>query len=188
MIRDRTVKGILTFLYSRPDMLRILQAVEALSLPDCWIGAGFIRNAVWDALSGRPRASSWDDVDVIYFCRSDSHADRDQAIERALRAARPDVQWSVKNQARMHFRNKDRAYTDTEDALRHRAERCTAIAARHVGEAVELLTPFGVEDVLDMLVRPTPAFASKMGIYRSRIEAEGWQRRWPSLLIDYSPP
>jgi uncharacterized protein len=188
MIRDPTAKGILTFIHSRPDMLRILRAVEALGLPDCWIGAGFIRNAVWDTLSGRPRASSWDDVDVIYFCRSDPSADRDQAIENALQAIRPDVKWSVKNQARMHLRNGDRAYSDAEDALRHWVERCTAIAARHVGEAVELLTPFGVEDVLDMLVRPTPAFASKMDIYRSRIEAKGWQRRWPSLLIDFSLP
>jgi hypothetical protein len=186
MINDSD--GIVSFLQNRPDMLRILQAVETLGLPDCWIGAGFIRNAVWDALSGRPQASSWDDVDVIYFCQGDLSADRDQAIEDALQAMRPDVKWSVKNQARMHIRNNDRAYTDTEDALRHWAERCTAIAARRSGHSVELLAPFGVDDLLSMVVRPTPPFASKMDVYRSRVEGKGWQRRWPSLRIDFAPP
>ena len=38
----------------RPALLR---AVAALALPDCWIAAGFVRNAVWDHLAGarRPR-------------------------------------------------------------------------------------------------------------------------------------
>ncbi|WRQ77412.1 nucleotidyltransferase family protein [Pseudomonas saxonica] len=27
--------------------------VRSLNLPDCWIGAGFLRNAVWDYLHGR---------------------------------------------------------------------------------------------------------------------------------------
>src|SRR5690349_16781923 len=36
-----------------------------------------------DALSGWPQASSWDDVDVIYFCQKDQNGNRDQAIEEA---------------------------------------------------------------------------------------------------------
>ena len=150
--------------------------------------AGFIRNAVWDALTRQPDASSWDDVDVIYFCREDLSANRDQAIEDALQAMRPDVKWSVKNQARMHIGNDDRPYTDTEDALRHWPECCTAIAARRADQTIELLAPFGLHDLLSMVVRPTPSFASRMEVYRSRINGKGWQRPWPNLRIDFAPP
>ena len=31
---------IRAFIAWRPDMIRLLQIVEALGLPDCWIGAG----------------------------------------------------------------------------------------------------------------------------------------------------
>ena len=40
------------FILALAEMLRALQAVARLDLPDAWIGAGFIRNAVWDALHG----------------------------------------------------------------------------------------------------------------------------------------
>ena len=47
-----------------------LAAVRSLALPDCWIGAGFVRNAVWNALHAgvkgfHPPPES--DVDVVYF-------------------------------------------------------------------------------------------------------------------------
>lgn len=35
-----------------PWMMQVLQAAETLDLPDWWIGAGFLRNKVWDAIEG----------------------------------------------------------------------------------------------------------------------------------------
>ncbi|MGR3604663.1 nucleotidyltransferase family protein [Sulfitobacter sp.] len=46
---------------------RLLGVVSHLELPDCWIAAGFIRNAVWDALHGRSPQMPNGDVDVICF-------------------------------------------------------------------------------------------------------------------------
>lgn len=39
--------------------------VSELSLPQCYIAAGFVRNLVWDSLHGL--ATPLNDVDVIYF-------------------------------------------------------------------------------------------------------------------------
>ena len=44
-------------------------------------------------------------------------------------------------------------------------ETCTAVAVRSVGCRIELLAPFGVSDLLSLIVSPTPAFADKLGIY-----------------------
>ncbi len=164
-------------------MMAVLRAVEGLGLPDAWAGAGFVRNAVWDRLDGLEAAADVD-VDVVYFDGVDRSAERDVRLEARLGVASPGVRWSVKNQARMHERNGDPAYRDTADAIAHWPERCTAVAARSVGGRVELLAPVGVADLLAGIVRPTPAFAGKLDVYRKRVAAKNWSARWPRLRFE----
>jgi len=55
---------------------------------------------------------------------------------------------------------------------------CTAISVRSVGRRVELLAPFGVDDLLGMIVRPTPAFANKLEVHRARLMLKAWSKSW----------
>lgn len=165
-------------------MMNILRAVEALNLPDCWTGAGFVRNVVWDALHDRPWSPSYSDIDVVYFDADDLSLDQDIRMETKLTASIPDVPWSVRNQARMHRGNGDRPYVDTADALRHWPETCTAVAVRFIASQIELLAPFGISDLVALIVNPTPAFAHKIGAYRTRVAQKQWAKRWPDLRIN----
>ena len=81
----------------------------------------------------------------------------------------------------MHSRNGDPPYRDTADAIRCWPETATAIAARLLGEHVEILAPHGIGDLLGLIVRPTPVFVNKMEIYRARQEQKKWSERWPKL-------
>lgn len=103
----------------RADPLRwhVLDVVRALRLPDSWIGAGFIRNAVWDHLHQRPPSPPSGDVDVIWHDPRRTDPTEDRALETALRLAEPFFTWSVKNQARMHTRNGDAPYASATDAM-----------------------------------------------------------------------
>ena len=168
-------------------MLSALEAVEALSLPDCSVAAGFVRNAVWDALHQRPPRANGSDVDVIFFDATDPSAERDKHIEATLMARLPGLPWSVKNQARMHARNGDAPYADSLDAMRHWPEPCTAIGAGLSAGRIELAAPFGVSDLVNLIVRPTPAFAGKLDIYRERQRSKKWRQRWPGLRILEQP-
>jgi uncharacterized protein len=85
------------------------------------------------------------------------------------------------NQARMHFQNGDPPYADLAEAVRHWPETCTAIAARTLDARIELLAPFGVDDLISLVVQPTPAFANKIEVYRARVARKAWQVRWPKL-------
>jgi uncharacterized protein len=172
---------ISSFVATQPAMMKVLEVVAALNLPDCWVGAGFVRNPVWDALHGRPWSPSYTDIDVVYFDAADIGPKRDEVIEAELRVTSPDAPWSVKNQARMHLQNGDPPYTDTADAMRHWPETCTAVAVRSVGHRVELLAPLGIGDLLSMIVRPTPAFANKLEIYRTRLARKAWSLSWPMV-------
>jgi uncharacterized protein len=104
-----------------------LALVRGLNLPDCWIGAGFVRNAVWDRLHGRNHSPIIGDIDVVWFDPDEASLSKDRALELALAARQPQLNWSVKNQARMHSRNSDRTYVSALDALRHWPETATLL-------------------------------------------------------------
>lgn len=171
----------------RADPVRwhVLGLVEALGLPDCWIGAGFVRNAIWDHLHQRPPAQLISDVDVIWFDPSRADAWEDRRIEDNLRQAAPDISWSVKNQARMHRRNGDARYRSANDAMRHWPETATAVAARRYGEGqCAILAPHGLADLLDLRLRPTSSFRGKRhAIFDARVAAKKWLEIWPLLRL-----
>ena len=180
----RNTADIADFIARNPRMMRCLAVLAAHGPAGAWIGAGFVRNAVWDHLSGQDtEALPPADLDVVFHDPVNATAEQDAAFEGALRTAAPDLPWSVRNQARMHERNGHRPYRDVADALAHWAETAAAIAARLGPKGVEILAPFGVEDVLDMIIRPTPAFLTKPEIPLARLEAKGWRRRWPRLRV-----
>lgn len=181
----RDLSDLARFLEAHADLHALLSHVESLGLPDGWIGAGLIRNAVWDALHGRAvRLTRLDDVDVIYFDAADVREARDAALERRLGVLAPGMTWQVRNQARMHRRNADAPYRDTCDAIAHWPETATAIAARTAQGKVEVIAPYGIDDLVNLIVRPTPAFTHKMDIYLARLASKDWARRWPKLTFE----
>jgi hypothetical protein len=180
----RTAGDIENLLEAHADLHALLLHVESLGLPDCWIGAGFIRNTVWDVLHGRDiDVARLNDVDVIFFHPSDPRKQREADLEHRLRALAPGAIWSVKNQARMHLRNGDAPYRGTFDAVAHWAETATAIAARSSRGKVEVMAPHGVSDLASLVVRPSPAFRHKMEVYRERVARKDWPSRWPRLTM-----
>ena len=168
-------------------MMAALTAVAGLGLPDAWIGAGFLRGAVWDRLHEFTERTPLDDIDVVYFDPGAPDPAAEAALERRLGARLPGLPWSVKNQARMHLRNGDAPYGSSGVALAHWLETPTAVAVRlNDGGRLELLAPLGTEDLLDLTVRPTPharAHKHRLAAYRARLEAKNWPARWPKLWV-----
>ncbi|MGX9962531.1 nucleotidyltransferase family protein [Roseomonas sp. F4] len=154
-------------------------ATLALAGPrGAWIGAGFVRNAVWDALSGRaPDVTALADLDVVHL---DGTAP-DTAFEAALRVARPALNWSVANQHRMARRHGHAPYPDLASALSHWPETATALAARLRAGRVEVLAPCGTADLFGFLLRAPPL--GDAGVLRARLAAKGWAQRWPRLRL-----
>jgi hypothetical protein len=174
---------VLDIIASDPARLHLLQLVHSLDLPDCWVGAGFVRSAVWDHLHGRLPAPVTGDVDVIWYDPDRAAAEVDATLEATLRDLHPDVIWSVKNQARMHTRNDDGPYYSSADAMRYWPETATAVAARWSEDGtLEICAPLGLSDLFALILRPTFRFtAEKHPIYRERCRAKGWESQWPLL-------
>jgi hypothetical protein len=166
-------------------MMDILKTVQTLRLPDCWICAGFVRSKVWDFLHDFKERTPLADVDVVYFDDTNLDISEEKQLEKKLLALRPDVPWSVKNEARMHVRNNIEPYTSTVDAVAKFPETATAIAVRLDDKgALVLCAPHGVHDLLNMKVKPTPYFkisSERMKIYQNRLETKKWKKRWHKL-------
>jgi hypothetical protein len=161
-----------------------LRLARSLDLPDWAIGAGFLRNRLWDALTGERTGSAADDVDLLYFDPGDPEGRREPEIEARLTAARPDLVWQARNQARMHLKNGDPPYADTVDAIGHWLETCTAVAVRLEGDdGLTLLAPFGLEDLFGLICRPTPAGLRRLPACLARMKSKGWDRRWKACRV-----
>lgn len=97
------------------------------------------------------------DIDVIWFDKTNNHPDVDAAIEASLQAFDSTLNWSVKNQARMHTRNGDSPYDSTVEAMKAWPETATAVAVRLLEkDLIEIAAPLGLEDLCELVVRLGP--------------------------------
>jgi uncharacterized protein len=94
------------------------------------------------------------------------------------------VQVDVKNEARVHlwyesrFSHTIEPYRSVEDAID--CWPTTAIGIRALGARPELYAPFGVADLLAMIVRPNRRQITR-DIYLGKVQR--WLRCWPALTV-----
>jgi hypothetical protein len=88
---------------STPWFIEALAAVRELKLPVWCIGAGVIRNIIWDHLHHFIHPSHLADIDVAYFDVSDISLERDQKLQRELKTRLPVLPWEATNQAGVHI-------------------------------------------------------------------------------------
>ncbi|UHA73717.1 nucleotidyltransferase family protein [Paenibacillus sp. 481] len=165
------------------QLMEDLRLVSSLSLSQCYIAAGYIRNYVWDRLHGYEYRAKHEDIDVVYFDSYELSEQRDKEIENELIAHTGNEQWSVKNQARMHVKNGMEPYQSTADALSRWPEVVTAIGVRiNDREQIECCHPHGLDDLFNLVVRRSPLFHDR-AYYLERVRKKNWKQQWPMLTI-----
>jgi hypothetical protein len=174
---------ILDLIRADPWMMRVLSSAAALDLPDWMIGAGFVRNKVWDRLHGFANAEvQTADIDLIYFDPADLRESTEKDYDRQLRAA-CDVNWSAKNQARMHEVTGDLPYKSAADGLAHWVETATCVAVTLQDGTLRLIAPHGTSDLVRLIVRRSPAFKRDISVLRERAASKRWLAKWPRLQL-----
>ena len=174
-------------------MMNILQTAMHLQLPDWWICAGFVRSKIWDVLHGFEKRTPLPDIDVIYFDNNNLDEEEEKRLEERLKRMDPAIPWSVKNQARMHVvNNLPAAYTSATDAISKFPETVTALGlSLDRNHKLVLTAPHGIEDVIQMRVRPTAHFLNNEAlstVYEKRMVNKDWKATWALLQIDSIRP
>jgi len=165
-------------------MMSVLRAAEDLNLPDWWIGAGFLRNKVWDYIEGGERHHSRD-IDLVYFDKVNTSSAVDYEYDTLMNKRHFLGEWEIRNQARMHKVGGFEPFSSTADGIAHWPETATAIAVKLEKGKLTYLFCYGTEDLFGLIVGPTEHFDNPEGIqiFRSRVEKKHWADNWEHLKI-----
>lgn len=175
---------LITLTKKDPLRMQVLDCVSQLGLPQCYVAAGFVRNLVWDHLHGFDVPTPLNDIDVIYFDRSDTSYESAIRYETQLQEWLPELNWQVRNQANMHTRNGDVPYQSSLDAMSYWPEQETAIAVKqNLGGDIECISAFGLESLFNLKITPNPN--RSRNTFDQRVRSKNWLAQWPKLTISH---
>lgn len=173
---------------SSPELMAQLRAVRALGLPHGCIGAGAVRNLVWDRLHHFDKPTRVADVDVVYFDAAASPT-QDAQLQAQLQHQMPALNWEVTNQAWVHqwFASALGAtvppLASLEEGVATWPEFATCVAVFLQPDAsIGVVAPHGLDDLFQLRVRHNPARASAAS-YAQRVQSKRFRERWPRLSI-----
>lgn len=187
-MKDELETQLLAILDEHPWFMAALDVASELGLSQWCIGAGVIRNIVFDCLDGKSNTPIRD-VDVAYLDPSDLSSARDREYEAILKARMPDVPWEVTNQAGVHlwfhekFGYRVPPVFSIEEAVATWPETATAIGVTKTSQnAYTVYAPCGLEDLFGMIIRRNPARVD-IRTYNARISDKQYHRCWKSVRI-----
>jgi uncharacterized protein len=175
---------ILNLIRNDDRRMNVLRAVRSLGLNDWLIGAGFVRNIVWDHLHNYTEQTPPTDIDVAYFDSAITDKEQEFRYEEQMKEI-IDADWDITNQARIgKINNQGRDYVSSEDAISHWPETATAVGVRlNADNELELVSPHGIDDLMSLKVIMTPDFGSGRDYFLKRFEKKGWLEKWPKLIL-----
>ena len=168
------------------ELIRLLKIVRTLNLPDAFIAAGAVRNLIWDSLHTYTNRTPLSDVDVVYFNSKNITPEADLEIWNKLCKIDSNVNWNVFNQARSHIKNNSRNKVySTKEGIAYWSETPTCIGVRlEENEELTICAPHGINDLMNLEVKPIPEPYQDLDLYNRRINKKNWKKIWPKLQIE----
>ena len=175
-------KQLITLLEADARRMQMLKIIQHLELPHACIAAGAIRNLVWDHLHGFHPGTPLNDIDVIYYDPQKDEA-YDYDVENQLNKQYDNMNFQVRNQARMHIRNDDHPYQSVEEAMSFWPETATAVGTcLNRMDQIEIIAPHGIQDLFDLVLRRSP-YCTDEDLFLKRVYEKKWLEDWPLLKI-----
>ncbi|MBI5256863.1 MAG: nucleotidyltransferase family protein [Burkholderiales bacterium] len=165
-----------------------LRAAASLGLAQWCIGAGAVRNRVWDALHGlgaAHAAPAGSDLDLVYFDATHTGPQHEAALQARLAALQPGLLWEVVNQAGVHhwYGGGVAPLHSLAEGIATWPETATAVGVTlAAGGALRVIAPLGLADLFTLRLRHNPARAPR-AVFEQRIATKGWLVRWPRLRV-----
>jgi len=164
-----------------------LRAARKIGPPDWLIGAGAIRDTVWDWVHDRAPTAVPRDIDLAFFDPADVSEARERAIERELLERSPDLPWEARNQAAVHLWYPDRfgvevaLFHSSAEAVATFPETASCVAVRLLADDNMLVVaPHGLRDLFDCVCRRNPTRVPA-SFYERGVQQKGWRARWPKM-------
>lgn len=168
--------------------MQVLYTARDMNFSSWCIGAGAIRNLVWDHLHHYSQASYLSDVDLAYFDPNEG-INVEHEHQAVISQKLPHIPWEVTNQAYVHywfeeyFGHAVAPITSLESAVATWPEYTTSIGVFLTSQdQIQIIAPYGLEDLFSMYVRRNPKRVT-IETYRQRILSKRYHERWPKVTI-----
>jgi uncharacterized protein len=190
ILSPMTENEILKLVENDPWMMDVISHAEELSIPNWVIGAGFLRNKIWDHLHGYSRKETENaDIDLVYFDPNGNNQEQDEALSLEMKE-KTGFNFEIVNQVYAHVWNGIPPYVSVEDAISQWPETATAIGITKKDEVLKLVAPYGIEDVVNLIIRQSPNFKSTAlkseGLIENRVRDKRWLEKYPKLRVTIS--
>ncbi|WP_161880282.1 nucleotidyltransferase family protein [Deinococcus alpinitundrae] len=179
-----TEAEFLEMVQRNPVNAAILERLPRLGVPQLYLVAGCLFQAVWNVRSGRPAGQGIRDYDLFYWDADTSYKAEDAVIRRAeVLFADLGVRTEVRNQARVHLWFVEKyglprpAILSSKESIRQFLVRCTCLGISASGE---VYAPYGFGDLASGILRPNPLNQTPE-LYAAKVA--DYQARWPWLRL-----
>jgi hypothetical protein len=175
-------------LMASPVLAPFLARWRSIALPDCWLASGALAQTVWNDAFGFAPNHGLSDVDLVYFDATDLSEGAEARHAERLQQLFADVPLRIdaKNEARVHlwyagkFGKALTPYTSTAHAISTFPTTATCVGVRPDGSGLTITAPFGLSDLLGLIVRPNKTQISQ-DVYDAKVAR--WRPLWPGLTF-----
>jgi len=147
---------LLNIIKHNSQLMNILSFIRVYNHLNIYVGAGLIRNIVWGYLHNIEVCIMSSDIDLVYFDKDDQYFKQYQNFEKILVSQFSEFQWDLTNQANVHQWYVQYFHVD--------------------------IAPFGLTDLLNMIIRWNPTLIS-YEYYKSRVREKRYAEQWPRVTI-----
>ena len=182
-------KQLIDIVHESEWFMAALSASREFDLTSWCIGAGAVRNLVWDKLHNFDKPSSLTDIDLAYFDDSAISTERDLALQDKLTSMLPNFKWEATNQATVHlwfksyFGHEVAPLRSLEEAVASWPEFATAVGVTLLADdSIQVIAPYGLEDLFTLTIRRNPIRVS-VNTYRQRVQQKQYTTRWPQVKV-----
>jgi hypothetical protein len=179
---------LLQMLEKNKSVQLILERAKELNMPNWYLGAGGIVQTVWNIKHGFDPEYGIKDYDLVYYDANDiSYEAEDVFIQKSKEVFKEiPVLVEIKNQARVHLWYEKHfgipidQYKSVEEAIGAWPTTTTAIGVRKVDGQYNIYAPFGLDDLLGMVVRMNKIKITEK-VYQDKVDR--WTKVWPNLKV-----
>lgn len=186
---NEQVQNIIDILKLNEDLMKVLDYIAKLNLPNFYIASGVIFQTVWNYYDEKPLNNGIKDIDIVYYDTENVSKEYEDMLENNIIKQFKDMnyEFDIHNEARMHLwqkanENKNiKYYRNSEEAINQWIATVQAVGITKEKESIKVYAPYGLSDIFSKTIRPIKHKYNSKDLYDRKIEK--WASRFEDLNI-----
>ena len=186
-IESKQIKNLENILFQSQKLKKVLEILSKSKLKNYYVAAGCINQTVLNYYHNYESDFGIEDFDIVYYDKDLSYEKEDQIIKYIADLLKDiPIKIDVKNEARVHlwykekYGNEIKPYASLEDAISSWGTTITCIGVRLENDKLIVYTPYGLDDIFNMTIKPIKRQFSKE---QYNLKTTKWKNKWPLLKI-----